>query len=368
MMMLGAGVIAALLIVQYLALLLLLKTGWKNHCKQTQEFPVVSVLVAARNEERDLPRLLASLDALDYPEDKLEILLADDHSKDQTASLASIWAKDRPNRMVISVLPDQVGLYQRNGKANALAILAKKATGDFFFFTDADCEVPMAWIREGIGCFGGKTGLVIGVTQVKSDNFFGKMQELEWWNTLGIVKVVTDLKLPTTGLGNNMVISKAAYLESGGFEGIAHSVTEDLEISRAIRRAGFDILHQVSENVLVRTKAEDGWFSFLRQRKRWVTGAVTLSIPWKILLGLQFLFFPAVLSLVALDWKIGAAVWVSKVVFQGWFLIAFARKAGQKIGLFRLVLFDFYQIQSLSLTILYYFWPSKVQWKSRSYP
>lgn len=362
------GLFAGMLILQYLVLLLLLKTNWKGHVRTRKDFPRVSILVAARNEERDLPQLLASLDALDYPAERLEILIADDQSEDQTARLIRDWAKDRVNRRLISIRQEQVALYQRNGKANALAIMAKEATGELLFFTDADCEVPARWIREGIGCFDEKTGLVIGITQVMSRGFFGKMQEIEWWNTLGIVKAVTDLRLPSTGLGNNMIISKAAYLASGGFEGIPHSVTEDLEISRAIRSARFEIRHQVSVDLLVKTKAEDSWSSLLKQRKRWVTGAATLSIPWLILLAFQFLFFPMVFILIALSWKVGWTVWALKIFCQSPFLRSFAKKASQKIGLFPLIFFDFYQIVSLSLTILYYFWPSKVEWKSRNYP
>ena len=332
------------------------------------ELPRVSVLVAARNEEEALPNLLRSLAGLDYPREKLEIVIADDQSSDQTAHLASDWVKEGPNRRLISIGDEQAGLYQTNGKANALAIIAREASGEFFFFTDADCEVPSSWIKEGIACFEGDTGLVIGVTQVKNSNLFGKMQELEWWNTLGIVKAVSDMKLPTTGLGNNMVISRTAYQMGGGFEGIRPSITEDLEISRSVRRAGFGLHHQVSPAFLVKTKAEKDWPSLLKQRKRWVTGALTLPIAWKMLLGLQFIFFLAVSMLLVVNWKLGLMIWGVKIFLQSWFLRYFAGRAGQKIGLFPLIFFDFYQIQSLSLTILYYFWPVKVQWKSRSYP
>ena len=145
-------------------------------------------------------------------------------------------------------------------------------------------------------------------------------------------------------------------------------LTEDLEISKAIRRSGYKIRHQVSEDFLVKTKAENDWKSLLRQRKRWMAGAMTLSLPWKILLSLQFLFFPFVIGLIALEWKIGFSVWFLKVVFQALFLASFAGKAGQRIGILALLFFDIYQILSLSLTILYYFWPGKVHWKSRNYP
>jgi cellulose synthase/poly-beta-1,6-N-acetylglucosamine synthase-like glycosyltransferase len=359
---------AGTLILQYLILLVLLKTNWKNHFIGVREFPKVSILIAARNEEILLPNLLLSLDKLQYPSEKLEVLIADDQSEDDTARIIKDWVRKGVDRRLISIATHLSGIYQVNGKANALAILAKEASGEFFFFTDADCEVPQTWVKEGLGCFGPKTGLVIGVTQVKSQRVFEKMQEIDWWNTLGIVKVVTDLTLPTTGLGNNMVISRNAYLECGGFEKIPHSLTEDLEISKAILKSGFEIRHQVSPDFLVKTKAERDWLALLKQRKRWVAGAMTLSVPWKILLGLQFLFFPAVLGLAVWNWKISMVLWGAKVFFQALFLKAFSTKAGQPIGFWGLLLFDFYQIMSLSLTILYYFWPGKIHWKSRSYP
>lgn len=357
-----------LVIIQYVVLVLLLKKNWKDHSKPETLLPEVSILLAARNEEKDLPDLLRSFDQLDYPAEKLQFLIADDQSTDSTAQIISDWVARGNNRALISIRKDQVGRFQKNGKANALAILSKQATGSFFFFTDADCEVPSGWIREGVSCFEPETGLLIGITQVKGDEFLAKMQELDWWNTLGIVKVVTDLGLPTTGLGNNMVISREAYEACGGFEHIPFSVTEDLEISKSIRAAGYRIHHQVSEKFLNKTKAEKNWTALLRQRKRWMAGAMTLSFSWKVLLSFQFLAFPALLALIALDWKLGVGFWGLKILVQALFLSVFSRKSGQKIDVGPLIAFDFYQIWNLSLTILYYFWPGQIEWKARKYP
>lgn len=362
------GVFAGLLIVQYLLLVFFLKGNWKNHFREKNRVPKVSVLVAARNEESDLPILLRSLANLDYPKDQLEILIADDQSEDQTPQILSNWVKNGRNRSMISTQTDQKNLSQKNGKANALAVLSQHASGEFFFFTDADCEVPETWIREGINCFDENTGLVLGITQVNSQNIFQKMQEIDWWNTLGIVKIVTDLTFPTTGLGNNMVISRQAYIESGGFEKIPFSLTEDLEISKAISKLGFKIKQQVSENFLVKTKAERDVNSLFKQRKRWMAGAMTLSFSWKILLSLQFLFYPAILGLLAINWQIGLCVLVFKILLQSLFLSFFSKKVKQKLGLLPLLLFEFYQMGNLSLTILYYFWPGQIEWKSRKYP
>lgn len=361
------GIFAGLLILQYVVLLFYLKANWKNHFIKKNGFPKVSVLVAARNEEKHLPALLRSFDKLKYPADQLEILIADDQSEDNTAQIVEEWIGCAPNRKLVTVSSNQGNLSQKNGKANALAILSKKASGELYFFTDADCEVPENWIKEGINCFDANTGLVLGITQVKSRNLFEKMQEIDWWNTLGIVKVVTDLNLPATGLGNNMVISKEAYDKCGGFEKIPFSLTEDLEISKSVRKLGYKIKHQCCESFLLKTKAEKDLISLLRQRKRWMAGAMTLSFSWKIILGLQFLYYPAIIILLGLDWQLGLLIFGFKILIQSLFLSFFAGNIKQKIGFLPLLLFEFYQMWNLSLTILYYFWPGQIEWKARKY-
>ncbi|WP_111671472.1 glycosyltransferase [Algoriphagus litoralis] len=366
--MIWVAIFSGILIVQYVLLVFFLKMNWKNHARKKSLLPKVSVLVAARNEEVHILNLLQSLSDLDYPPELLQVLLADDQSEDRTAQIIREWVQNEGNRTLVSIGSIEGTKNPTNGKANALAILGHQATGDYFFFTDADCEVPATWIREGVKCFEGGTGLVIGITQVRSRGFFEQMQEIDWWNTLGLVKVVTDLEMPTTGLGNNMVISRAAYEECGGFDQIPFSLTEDLEISKSIHKQGYKIRHQVSEDFLVRTKPENGLKSLLKQRKRWMAGAMTLSIPWKILLSLQVLFYPAILILIALDWQVGVFIWCIKALVQSVFLQFFLKKAGQSKGVLVLILFEFYQIWNLSLTILYYFWPGKIEWKARKYP
>jgi cellulose synthase/poly-beta-1,6-N-acetylglucosamine synthase-like glycosyltransferase len=359
----------ALLPIQYAALWGLIQKNWINyHEEQKNELPLVSILISARNEEKDLPRLLTSLSNLDYPSGKLEILIADDQSEDHTGQLIKAWISGSPNRKMITVSQRQTKLFHSNGKANALAILAKEARGQLFFFTDADCEVPPSWIKSGLACWSKEVGLIIGITQVKGSGLFDRMQELDWWNTLGIVKVVNDLGFATTGLGNNMIISRDAYLTCGGFEGIPYTLTEDLEISRAINYAGFRQIHQIYPELLVKTKAEADWKALLKQRKRWMNGVMSLSAGWKIILVVQFLFFPSVFFLITHLPQVGLGIWVLKLIFQSLFLIKIASKAGIKLRVFPLLLFDFYQILSLSLTILYYFWPIQTQWKSRTYP
>ncbi len=353
---------------QFLALTILLHYFWKDHSSKSRSLKQVSVIVTSRNEEFHLPDLLQSLGELDYPNDMIDFWMADDHSEDSTATILRDWCAKEPNRFFVPIKPEEVRKYHRNGKANALSILTSKAKGEIFFLTDADCVVPKSWIYEGVHSFSEKMDMLLGVTQVMSETAFGKFQEVDWWHTLGIVKVINDLNLGLTGLGNNMMVRRTSLQRVGGFENLPDSLTEDLALSRAIIKKGGQISQQVSPEVLAETKAEETWKEFLRQRKRWISGVVTL--PWycQVLLGLEFLFYPAVFALIWIDPFFGVPLWVLKVLMQSIFMISFASRAGKKVRLAYLLLFDFYQLFSALISFLYYFWPSKIDWKSRTYP
>ncbi|TFV93188.1 glycosyltransferase [Algoriphagus kandeliae] len=339
---------------------------WKSFPfkKKSDSLPFVSVLVAARNEEFFLPKLLESFENLNYPSNKIEFLFADDQSEDATFSILSEWCQKQPNAMVYRVEEFDP---TKNPKAQAIALIEKESQGEYLFFTDADCQVPPSWIEALLGGFSEKAGMVIGVTQVKGGNLLGKFQELDWWLTLSLVKVATDWRVPTTGLGNNMCISRKAYKASGGFENLTFSLTEDLELSKAVLRKGFLIQNQVCPEALTKTKAECSWRDLLIQRKRWMYGVMTLPIYMKALLALQFFYFPAIVYLLFLNLPMGLGIWFSKSTLQAFFLLMFARKAGKSPSFFTTLLFDFYLLPITLLTILYYFWPSATKWKSRSY-
>ncbi len=362
-------VLVFILILQFVFILIRFGFFWKDYSGQTADaIPSVSVLIAARNEEKDLPNLLCSLESLDYPEEKLQFLFADDQSTDNTPVLLKDWCSLAGNRKVVRLETADFCGFHSNGKANALHHLSLSATGEYLFFTDADCIVPSQWIRAGVSCFGRSTGMVLGITQVSTQGIFAKFQELDWWNTLGFVKAAGDLGIPTTGLGNNMAISRRAYSMSGGFRELPDTLTEDLEIAKTIRKSGLGVVHQVSSAMLVKTKAERTWVRLLEQRKRWMSGVMTLPWYWLILLGLQFLYYPAwILLCYFYSWP-AIGIGLLKMMLQAGFIRKFAAKSSQRLNFLFLMLYDIYAFIASAMTILYYFWPSKIKWKSRVYP
>lgn len=107
--------------------------------------PTVTILIPARNEEDTIGSLLEQLAKFDY--DKLEIIVYNDHSTDNTESIVKNWAAIKPNIKLINggVLP-QGWL----GKNYACHQLSQAATGELFLFLDADVRVKNGVIKRSI--------------------------------------------------------------------------------------------------------------------------------------------------------------------------------------------------------------------------
>ena len=359
--------VVALLILQDLLLWLIGKYRFIDHARLRNigEWPKVSILIPARNEEIHLPACLQSLESLDYPEDKLQFIIADDQSTDRTPSIIKEWMTKCSNKVMVRV--DFSGRKKSNGKAHALNQMTPLAEGEFLLFTDADCTVNPDWVKEMVRAYRPSFGLVTGITSVKTTSGFSWMQSLDWWVTLGMVKALSDLGHNVTAMGNNMLVSKQAFEDAGGFYDGHFSVTEDLALAQALSKKGYNPVQQVSPRSLVMTKSEKNFSELLKQRKRWMRGAMSLPWYWLLLLALQCGFFPAIIWLLFYNIGWGVGAWLVKIFIQSLFIKGIAARAGLPIRPLYLLLFEFYYMMVSWCTIVYYFWPSAINWKERQY-
>ena len=359
--------VVGLLILQDLLLWLIGRHRFVNHAKypHSGEWPKVSILIPAGNEEADLPVCLRSLEGLDYPEDKLQFILGDDESTDTTPTIIKEWTASRSNSVWLSI--DGSGRKKLNGKAHALSQMAKLAEGELLLFTDADCTVNGNWVKEMVRAFRPSFGLVTGITTVRPTTGFAWMQSLDWWVTLGMVKCLSDLGHNVTAMGNNMLVSKQAFTEVGGFERVSQTVTEDLALAQALTKKGYQPVQQVSAASLVETKSEKNFGTLLKQRKRWMSGAMSLPWYWILLLALQCGFFPAIIWVLFLNIWWGLGLWLLKISVQSLFIKGIAARAGRSVRGIYFLLFEFYYLSASWCTIVYYFWPSSINWKERHY-
>lgn len=336
--------------------------------------PNISILVAARNEASNILDCLRALEALSYPKENLQILIGDDASEDQTATLVEAFI-DGKNQFELVRMADHdqqdplLGPILK-GKTRVLAHLAERATGEFLFFTDADIEVPPHWVENMLPYFQRNTAVVTGITGMKQEAshwVFGGFQSLEWLYYLSVMRAFSLFEVPITAMGNNMAITRNAYLDVGGYEAIGFSVTEDYALFRAILNKNYRFAQLFDQRVLAISKPVPTFAQLLTQRKRWMHGA--MSLPWGQRLGVYANgFLLPVMLILAFFWPKAALVASAFMyIFTTAWLIG-AVSWIQQQSLFSLTpLFWFYHILMNFAMLINYYTTHQTVWKGRKY-
>lgn len=170
----------------------------------------VSIIVAAKNEEKNLPGLLKSLTKQKYPD--YEIIIIDDGSVDDTASILT-EAKTKYNNLKVIHLAAV-------GKKGALTAGIQEASNEILLFTDADC-IPVSdfWIHETTAACTGTTEIVLGYGAYKKQK--GLLNKLIRFDTVLIATQYFSLTLwkhPYMGVGRNLCYRKNLFKKSDGFK------------------------------------------------------------------------------------------------------------------------------------------------------
>lgn len=324
----------------------------------------ISVLVAARNEEKNIERCLKSLNELEFSKEQIEIIIGDDDSDDHTAEIIKRYIADKPNFIYKKITETLPGL---KGKANVLEQLSHTAKGQYFFFCDADIAVQPTWVTSMLLHFKKKTGVVVGVTRMKKSHLLADFISMEWLYVLSTIRLAAINKIPITGMGNNMAVTREAYFAIGGYESIGFSVVEDYTLFMAIVRKGYDFDVAFNPKILNFSEPVNSWSELLRQRKRWIHGVMQSFWATRLTVVVSACLVPAFLILMFwnpdLSQKLllihylmitGAALTTISILRQkDLFLIA--------------VLFWFYMVSISVLMLVIYLLPGKTVWKGREY-
>lgn len=349
----------------FLLLLGLLVANRKRYVLKPDAYPKVSILIAARNEEHTIIRCLSAIENLDYPRDKVEVLIGDDGSTDATRTVIDDFIRDKPNYTCITI-SENIG--KARGKANVLAQLAKIARTDYYFYTDADIAVPPTWIEAMLAEMKPAVGVVTGITTISGSNLFSRLQAMDWLYSLGLMQVVSDLKLPVTTMGNNMLLRRKAYEDVGGFESIDFSITEDIAIFNRILKEGWSFRNVYDRSVMALSTPASTLFQFLHQRKRWMRGSMHLPFYMAVIFIMHAAYYPVLLPFFAYtSVTVMLAIFILKLLLQSVYIFLCLRRLGRSAPWWLYILFEIYMVVSSVILIVFFFLPVKTNWKGREY-
>lgn len=287
--------------------------------------PFVSVVVAARNEENNIARLLTTLVNQTYPSDRFQIIIANDGSNDETASIVTQFSQKWSKIKLLNVTGREKAI---SPKKNALSQAIEMAEGEIIFSTDADCLVGQYWIESMVACFNDNE-MVIGFSRTKltdwaKTNFIRKFEHFDFLAMLYAAAGAISSGKYFSCSGQNIAYKKEAFNKVGGFEKIKHLISgDDVNLMQLFRKSGMKVSFAFTDHSYVYTQPIKNIGKFLSQRSRW-----TSNMKWQIILNPEFfvyllsVFFITFLPIVILFnfWQLGVGVLLLRMIFELIFL------------------------------------------------
>jgi poly-beta-1,6-N-acetyl-D-glucosamine synthase len=300
--------ISILICVLYAAMVLVFIVGWRSVPLFEPDERVdlhsglsVSVVIACKNEETNLAKLLSCLQIQSYP--NFELMLVNDHSSDATMSIMEDARAFFSNIQVIDA--------EFYGKKNALKQGIMAATGSLIVTTDADCMPGCNWLKVICSfqqCH--PCDLIICPVQLtERKSLFARLQALEFNTLIASGAGAAGAGMPILCNGANLAFTKEAWLQSKSDLVVEQMSGDDIFLLQSIKRRGGVIRFLKSESSLVFTEPAKTLAAFFKQRRRWAskspaytdvqlisTACVVFAISlWMSILVFSFPIYPSLL-------------------------------------------------------------------------
>lgn len=279
--------ITLFLLIPYCLLILFYYRSWKsikefvpNQSGQAQ--PSVTIIIAARNEEKNIHQCIQSILDQTYPQSALEVIVVNDHSTDGTLSI--IQSFQRKNIRLIDLASFTKNQILNSYKKKSIETAIQFAKGNLIVTTDADCVAPKKWIETLVSFYQQKKAIFVAMpvsfTAAKAeDDLFKKLlkifQSLDFMVLQGITGASVSKKFHNMCNGANLFYEKKVFEEVGGFRGINEIASgDDMLLMHKIQKLHPDeIFFLKSRDAIVETQPAETAKDFLNQRIRWASKA-----------------------------------------------------------------------------------------------
>jgi len=356
-----------------LRLLRLWKAGSESDCTSDSSFDHrVSVVIAGRNEAKNIKACLDSIFANDYPKHTFDVIYVDDHSEDGSEKLLESVTAENFSFYRLADYPEFVAGH--SFKKSALKLGISKASGDLILLTDADTIVGENWIKSHISQYVSQdvqlcTGPVIFFNK---PGLLSQFQYFDLLATMGFTYGGITSGSYHLANGANMSFLKKAYDHSASRPEFA-SGDDMFLVGHVAKMSKNSVRFIQSDKAVVKTCPEPDLKSFFRQRIRWGTKSKAYVNPkLQVMIAIVFLINLFIIvdtiafAIIRPDFLIFifSAVLV-KYLIDILFIRSVAKRISQYINYYYLIisllLYPFYIVTAGLLSIFV----SKYRWKGR---
>lgn len=287
----------------------------------------ISVIIPARNEEKNLGHLLNALYKQTYPKELFEVIVIDDHSTDGTATVVEQFSFVK----LIRLTDDNVNAYKKKAIKKGI----EAAAGEWIITTDADCIPQTGWLSTMAAFIQEKQPVFIAapVAFTQDQSLLQQFQSIDFLVLQGITGASVHKKFHSMCNGANLAYEKKVFYEVNGFSGIDHIASGDdmLLMHKIAEKYPQQIHYLKAKDVIVTTSPMMTWRDFFNQRIRWASKAKYYDD--KRITAVLLLVYLFNLSFVALlvagfwcyhYWLYLAGLWIAKTIIEWPFLSSVA--------------------------------------------
>ncbi|MEM0939428.1 MAG: glycosyltransferase [Bacteroidota bacterium] len=235
-------------------------SSWKS--VNANKKPLISIIIAARNESENLKQLIPALLNQKYP--RFEIIIGLDRCSDQSVGILENMLSRRIYWIDVQQIPNDW-----NSKKYVLNEAIKKAKGEWLVFTDADC-MPNSdlWVESLSKEMSDKVEIVLGVSPYfKNGRFLAEFIRFEAFMTYFLYIGMTLFDKPYMGVGRNLAIKRTYFDYLEGYNSIKNvrGGDDDLFIQKA-KEANISVA--IGKESLIYSYPSENWNIYKKQKLR----------------------------------------------------------------------------------------------------
>jgi len=357
--------------------------GWKKlsvslNVIGSNKLPLISIIIAVRNEEKNIPKLLHCISKQSLPVNQFELIIVDDDSSDDTINIIRKFIEHHKLNIILLKSEFQPGIGKTPKKA-ALQKGIEASKGEIIVMTDGDCWFGEEWLESMTTKFADEKIMFVSgpvaLTCEDEQKLLSKIQTLEFSSLMGSGGALIGFNYPIMCNGANLAFRKKTFYDVDGYGGFEDkSSGDDVYLMQKIHTSFRNsVAFQKDPRALVYSYPQPTFIDLINQRKRWASKWNTYLLPlsWvlPVFVFVHYLSFIAgIISFFVMpqiSWIIGFLL-LTKIILDYWFLKNIMVLCRLRFEYWIFIMSEFlYPFYALTIGISVHF--GNYKWKDRAY-
>lgn len=298
--------------------------------------PKLSLIIAAKNEEKNIFSLIDALEQLNYQNENFEVIIVDDNSTDKTAELIQSRISEKNNFQLIKAEKKEF-----DGKKGALSIGIENAKNNFIVITDADCKPETNWLNSLAGALDYGYDFVFGAAPIQTGKtLVEKLSAFENLRNTYLTIAAVGLNIAYSAAARSFAFRKTSFERIGGYVKTTETISgdDDLLIREAVKHKML-IGTVIDPDAFVYSLAPKSFNGYFSQKHRHLQTSFHYLLKQKMFLGFWHLINLISLLSILLGFisPILALPFAVKLIYDFFIVIKYQKELGHSFKFYEII-------------------------------